>query len=105
MKKLLVHPEALLDIRDAFAFYEHERPGLGGEFADFVYSLIDSIRAQPNIGAPTNHRSSRGLVRRRLLNRFPYSIIYVVYGASDTIEIVAVAHGKRRPGYWADRAP
>ncbi|MEM6275180.1 MAG: hypothetical protein AAF735_08060 [Myxococcota bacterium] len=55
MTTLLVHPEALLDIRDAFAFYEHARPGLGDEFVDFVYSLIGSIRVRPNIGAPTNH--------------------------------------------------
>ena len=40
--------------------------------------------------------------RRYVLRRFPYSIIYREFG-EDTLEIVAVAHDKRRPGYWRNR--
>jgi hypothetical protein len=40
-------------------------------------------------------------VRPRVLQRFPYSIIYLV--ERNEIVIVAVAHHKRRPGYWLDR--
>jgi hypothetical protein len=35
---------------------------------------------------------------------FPYTIVYQGRG-EDTVEIVAVAHNKRRPQYWAPRAP
>lgn len=40
-------------------------------------------------------------VRHKLLIRFPYSILYVI--EPDRIRVVAVAHQKRRPGYWSYR--
>jgi plasmid stabilization system protein ParE len=40
--------------------------------------------------------------RRYVLRRFPYSIIYRERG-EDLIEVIAVAHDKRRPGYWRGR--
>jgi plasmid stabilization system protein ParE len=46
---------------------------------------------------PTHHHGTR----RFLLRRFPYSVIYRIEPAK--IVIVAVAHGRRRPGYWKDR--
>jgi len=39
--------------------------------------------------------------RRALLNDFPYSVIYRIKG--DVVEIVAIMHQRRKPGYWADR--
>lgn len=40
--------------------------------------------------------------RRYVLRRFPFSVVYLITG--DRAVIVAVAHAKRRPGYWRDRA-
>jgi plasmid stabilization system protein ParE len=39
--------------------------------------------------------------RKRSLKRFPYVVFYCLDSA--TVEIVAVAHAKRRPGYWLER--
>jgi plasmid stabilization system protein ParE len=39
--------------------------------------------------------------RRILLHRFPFFIVYRFRQAR--IEIVAVAHARRRPGYWRER--
>lgn len=39
--------------------------------------------------------------RRYLLRRFPFSVVYRVSGIAITV--VAVVHGKRRPGYWKSR--
>jgi hypothetical protein len=39
--------------------------------------------------------------RRRLLTRFPYVVFYEV--VDDAVEVIAVAHAKRRPGYWLHR--
>ncbi|MEM6533930.1 MAG: type II toxin-antitoxin system RelE/ParE family toxin [Myxococcota bacterium] len=105
MTRVLIHPEALLDIQDAFEFYEEESTGLGNEFVDVVYRLIGSIRVRPNTGTPANHRSSRGRVLKRFTGRFPYSVVYVLYEDFSTVEVVAVAHGKRKPSYWTERAP
>jgi plasmid stabilization system protein ParE len=43
----------------------------------------------------------RGTQRRYLFRRFPYSIIYQT--TADELRVVAVAHQRRRPGYWAKR--
>ena len=39
--------------------------------------------------------------RRFVLRRFPFSIVYRL--TSGQVEVLAVAHGRRRPGYWRDR--
>lgn len=39
--------------------------------------------------------------RMRVLRRFPFVVFYVVDEAE--IEVVAIAHAKRRPGYWLKR--
>jgi len=54
------------------------------------------ILANPKVGA-----IFRGTRRRYLLRRFPYSIIYQV--STDELRVIAVAHQRRRPGYWAGR--
>ena len=41
------------------------------------------------------------VVRSKGVNDFPYRVVYFVEG--DLLTIVAVAHAKRRPGYWRDR--
>ncbi len=40
-------------------------------------------------------------VRRLLLKRFPFSIVYEI--GDEEVQILAVAHGRRRPGYWKGR--
>ena len=61
-----------------------------------VQRVVDSLREYPDLG----HRVDRNL-RRMLLHRFPFSLIYSV--EADAILIVAVAHCGRRPGYWQNR--
>ncbi len=40
-------------------------------------------------------------VRRSLLKKFPYAVVFIVM--AEEIRILAVAHGRRRPGYWRAR--
>ena len=42
-----------------------------------------------------------GESRRYVLRRFPFDIIYRESGR--TIEVIALAHHKRKPGYWHRR--
>lgn len=90
------HPNAAREFEDAAAWYDERRPGLGAEFAAAVFELADQVAASPR-----RWRRVRK-ARRALLTRFPYAIVYreVPGGA---IEIVAVAHLSRRPGYWSRR--
>jgi len=42
--------------------------------------------------------------RKRLLTRFPYVVFYELVGR-DRVDVVAVAHARRKPGYWLERRP
>jgi len=90
------HPEARLEYREAAAFYESRRPGLGAAFTREVEAAINRI-----LEAPDRWRTIEQDVRRCLTHTFPYGILYTV--EEDSILIVAVAHGSRKPGYWRER--
>ena len=90
------HPEAEAELEEASLFYESRMAGLGKFFAAEVERTIFLVREFPEAGSPI------GPARRRVLvARFPYSVVY--RQNPDSIVIVAVAHQRRRPGYWRRR--
>lgn len=93
---LEMHPEARLEFREAIAYYEGCREGLGFEFSREIYASIQRIATAPLLWSTLSDNSRRFLARR-----FPYTIIYQTL--DDTVLIVAVAHQSRKPGYWKDR--
>jgi|ERR1035437_4698436 plasmid stabilization system protein ParE len=84
------------EIAAAALFYEDASSGLGEAFLDDVRHVIDRLCQYPDSGVIV-----RGSLRGVLLSRFPFRIIYSVEG--DSILVVAVAHQRRRPGYWIER--
>ena len=89
--------EAREEFAAAVRWYEEQRPGLGGEFFDAVVDATSFIQTRPETGTLSPDRRTR----RVLLQRFPYQIVYRL--SEDEIVIVAIAHLKRRPGYWRER--
>ena len=89
-------PAAREDLNKAAAFYEASVPGLGDAFLDDVERAIENIRKSPRIGAPIGRT-----FRRAVLRRFPFTVVYAERDAE--IVIVAIAHDRRRPGYWRGR--
>ena len=91
-------PEAIAEILQAAEWYEDRRIGLGEEFLSAAEQAMDAVAAAPLASAawPGSVRH-----RRRVMKKFPYILVYEV--RSDTLEIVAVAHTKREPGYWVER--
>jgi len=83
------------ELSEAVRWYEARRVGLGGEFFDAVANTLQLIEARPEIGSAI---SADRQTRRMLVARFPYQIVYRL--RPREIVIVAVAHLKRRPGYW-----
>jgi plasmid stabilization system protein ParE len=84
------------ELDDAVAWYNGQVPELGLAFLDEINRTIGRIVAWP--------LSSEELmpgIRRCLVNRFPYGLIYAV--ETDSIVILAVAHLHRYPRYWIDR--
>ena len=86
------------ELTEAVRWYERQRRGLGSDLFDAVATSVSRIESNPELGTPI---SSDGLTRRVLVSRFPYQIVYRLRRVE--IVIVAVAHLKRRPGYWFDR--
>jgi plasmid stabilization system protein ParE len=90
-------PPAEEEMVEASHFYEAESSGLGDEFLDDVQRVIDSLREHPKLGQQVGRK-----FRLALLRRFPFSLFNSE--EPDGILVVAVAHQRRRPGYWRGRA-
>jgi toxin ParE1/3/4 len=90
------HPDARLEYREAAAFYEQCRRGLGAEFSREIESAIDRI-----LEAPDRWRITKQDMRHYLAHKFPCAILYTI--EQDFILIIAVAHASREPGYWKNR--
>ncbi|MHB9003944.1 MAG: type II toxin-antitoxin system RelE/ParE family toxin [Coriobacteriia bacterium] len=89
-------PTASLELNEAADFYDLERPGLGAEFLDAVEAALTVIADMP-AAFPVE----LGETRKRVINRFPYSVMYWFDDA--TVHVSAIAHHRQRPRYWGDR--
>lgn len=94
--KLLVSPEAEADIEKAFEWYEERGEGLGRDFVLKARNSIEKIAARP-----LSYPISLGKTRRILLDRFPYSVFYVVVG--DVVKVTGCIHQRRHPRVWKSR--
>ena len=90
------HPEAERELDDAVDFYETESTERASSFFAEVEENVDIICERPLLGSPGEEGT-----RRRLLQRYPYTLIY--RDAGNEIQIYAVAHHRRKPGYWLKR--
>jgi plasmid stabilization system protein ParE len=93
-----LHSEADHELTVATLDYEARVPGLGVSFTDAVQGAITLIREYPELGSLV----ARG-TRRILGHGFPYAIVYRI--EENSLFVVAVAHVRRRPGYWRHREP
>lgn len=85
------------DIGDAFVWYRERNVLIADAFRAEVFDTIERIADSP-LGKAADEEGNR----RRVLHRFPYTVIYDVLGS--TVTILAVAHHRRRPGYWRPRS-
>lgn len=97
MKPIILHAAAEAELRETLAYYESQRIGLGGEFLRGFVAAIQRVRANPQAYALEDDRGARYCP----LRRFPFNLIYVEL--EDRIWIAALAHQRRRPGYWTAR--
>ena len=89
-------PEASEELEASVHYYESQQTGLGLAFLSEFKRTRKRIEELPDAG-----RAVRGDIRRRPIYRFPYAVLY---RTTDTeIVIVAVAHRRRRPGFWRGR--
>lgn len=95
-----LRPEADEEIEQAARWYQ-QQSGLGEQFlTEVVDALLEVERHPQRYPAPPGLRSKRE-IRRLMLPRFPYSIVYEI--RSKEILVLACAHQRRRPMYWRAR--
>ncbi|MBK6636728.1 MAG: type II toxin-antitoxin system RelE/ParE family toxin [Rhodocyclaceae bacterium] len=95
--KLVIVPLALAELHDAAAFYSARASvELGRAFVAEFERSASLVLENPKLGPIYG-----GTQRRCLFRRFPYSIIYQT--TADELRIIAVAHQRRRPGFWSSR--
>jgi toxin ParE1/3/4 len=98
----LVHPViftpvARAEMIDAQDWYEKEAPGRGRHFRAAVHAAIERMRANPR-QFPVVHKS----VRRALLRRYPYALMFVIE-PDEALTVIACFHGSRDPAHWQQR--
>ena len=95
-KRFRFHPEARVDLRDSARWYRERNAVIAAEFRAAVGDAVRSAAQTPQRWPAHLYGT-----RRVVLHRFPFSIIYL--DDPDEVVTVAVAHGKRKPGYWRQR--
>jgi hypothetical protein len=84
------------EVDEAVAYFDTQRDGLGDRFEQDLQNTVAFVTTRPLSGKVISER-----VRKFGLRTFRYNIIYMI--DADEIIIVAVAHHRRRPGYWLNR--
>jgi len=91
-----VHPEAIAEARAAYGWYRERNESAAEAFLAELDRALELISEGPMRWPVYLHGT-----RHFLLRRFPFAVVYRETG--ETIQIVAIAHGRRKPGYWKDR--
>lgn len=103
---LLIHPEARAERQGALR--RMRNAAAAGRFDRDLRAILSRIKESPGqfgehgLLAVQNGRPLFYVVRRAVMPRpFPYVVFF--YLRKDTAIVLAIAHGRRRPGYWTER--
>ena len=96
MKPLSYHPAARREIKAAHAWYAKRSLEAADGFYEELLPALDRVRDAPRFNPPYVYGT-----QRIILFRYPFSIVY--RELLQETQIIAVAHAKRKPGYWAKR--
>lgn len=95
-KTLRIRPEAREEIHSAFDWYFERSP----RAADALLAQVDASLARI-VSHPQLHPRYTKNTRRCILEKFPYSVVFEE--EDDIVLVIALAHSKRRFGYWRRR--
>jgi plasmid stabilization system protein ParE len=96
LKPLELHPEAVAEGEEAASWYAERDPRVAARFTKELDAAIERIAEAPHRWPVYLHGT-----RRVRLTRFPYLLPY--REEPSRILVVAIAHAKRKPGYWKTR--
>ena len=96
MKPLQYHPSAQVEIEAAHDLYFRRSPQAADGFYEELIPALNRVREHPQ-----QYPSHLYGTQRLVLSRYPFFVVF--RERLQDIQIIAVAHTKRRPGYWAKR--
>jgi plasmid stabilization system protein ParE len=94
--EIWLHPAAEDEANEIYDWYFDRSPVAAASFRVQLDRTIALIAE-----APTRPALYRYGARRMKMRRFPVLVVYRVL--EDGVEVIAISHGKRRPGYWRNR--
>jgi toxin ParE1/3/4 len=97
MSPVEFHPAARGELIQSAQYYQAQSSGLGRRFALAVRDAVNRIREFPLL-----YPAIEDDIRRCRVHRFPYGVVY--RPKPERIEVLAVMHLHRQPGYWKSRA-
>ncbi|MCG3774999.1 MAG: hypothetical protein JW395_1827 [Nitrospira sp.] len=101
MKPVSLSPEAVVELIEAACWYETRQPGLAVKFLQEIDQAQQAIQSRP-LSFPRLANTAVDLeIRRALLPRFPYALVFLEL--QTEIRVLAIAHAKRHPDYWLNR--
>ncbi len=89
-------PEAEAEIREAFLWYVERSRIAADAFRTEALTIIDRLGVDALMWP-----EDEDAIRRHVLRHFPYTVFYEIRG--NTVTVLAVAHQRRKPGYWRER--
>ena len=95
-RRVILRPQAEAELAEAIDWYESRGKGLGADFMRAVDAAIAAIGRNPD-----QYQIDKGQVRRAVLRRFPYSLIYVA--SEHEVTVLACFHGRLDPQRWIER--
>ena len=95
--KVEFHPSTAGDVNEGASFYRRARPGLESEFRHEIDAGIDRIANSPLL-----YPLVEAQIRRCIVHRFPYSILFRVVDA-DCVRVLVIRHHKRHPQFGSTR--
>ena len=96
LRQVEYHPEAKFEMSESANWYDNQVKGLGLEFLLEVRKAEFKIVKNPKLCSIYEAGT-----RRYLMKSFPFSIIYLT--SEEKIQVVAIGHCKRKPGYWKEQ--
>jgi plasmid stabilization system protein ParE len=90
------HPAAAQEAESTYDWYAARSAEAAHGFREELRRAIDMVAASPRSWPRYGSRA-----QRYVFPRYPFTLVYILRG--DDVEVVAVAHGRRRPGYWRAR--
>jgi len=90
------HPEAAAELKAAFLWYHERNPAVAESFRKEAIQAVNLVSE-----SPMRWQEITLAQRKYVFPRFPFSLIYRT--TENDLEIIAVAHQKRKPGYWKKR--